>query len=43
MIKDTCLFPNATKCCRNLGLEIPRTDPKCYQLIMNSIDKQKQH
>ena len=40
MIKDTCLLPNAAQCCRNLGLEVPRTAPEWYQLIARTIDKQ---
>ena len=40
MIKDTYLFPNAAQCCRNLDLEVPRTDPERYRLIARTTDKQ---
>ena len=40
MIKDTCLFSNATQYCRNLSLEVPRTAPERYRLIARTTDKQ---
>ena len=40
MIKDTCLFPNAAQCYQNLGLEVPRTAPERYRLIVRTTDKQ---